>query len=218
MASFLNELSADNRRLVRSLGRPQRHPERTVLLNQGDTSRHVLLILRGRIKVSLVSEDGLEVIIDIRAEGDICGEMEAIDPQPRTATATAFNDCEVVTIPAADFLNLLDHHPEIARAVLRNTVRRLRAMNDRRLDASQDGPTRLARLLCDLADRFFDTRAERVEITDLSQGQLAGTVGISDASVEKALRQLRDDGILRTSYRKVTIVSMTRLRERAWPA
>jgi len=59
-------------------------------------------------------------------EGEIFGEMAVIDREPRSATAVAKTQCELVIIEPYDFLFRIQHHPTFAIFVMRTAIRRLR--------------------------------------------------------------------------------------------
>src|SRR5215213_1695387 len=63
------------------------------LVSQGATSTSVYFVLVGRLQVMLFSTTGREIILRDLAEGEMFGELAAIDGQPRSATIVALSDC-----------------------------------------------------------------------------------------------------------------------------
>jgi len=62
------------------------------LCRQGDTSRHVLVMRSGNVRVLAATPDGREVVIAVRTTGDIVGELAALDRGPRSATLQALDE------------------------------------------------------------------------------------------------------------------------------
>jgi len=126
---------ADRRDLV-ALGRPRRYPARRVLFGQGERSDHVVLITSGRVKVFCTTEDGREPVLGVRADGDLVGELSAIDDEVdvRAATVVAIEQVEAHEISATEFRDYLATHPAAAMALLRMIVNRLRSADRRRVE------------------------------------------------------------------------------------
>src|SRR5687768_6076672 len=80
-------------------------PAETLLIRQGDAPDALYAILRGKVKVYLVDENGKECVLDIRGPGQYVGEM-MLDDAPRAASVKAIESTEVAVIPRNDFKNL----------------------------------------------------------------------------------------------------------------
>jgi CRP-like cAMP-binding protein len=107
-------------------------------------------------------------------------------------------------VPAAEFTDFLATHPGAALELLRSVTRRLRAADRRRAEfGSMDVVSRLAKLLLELADRYGDGSSIGISLT---QEELAGWAGASREAVVKALRVLRERGLIETARREIRIV------------
>ena len=71
-------------------------------------------------------------------KGDIFGEMALVDYLPRSATAVAKTDCELVRIEEKDFNQLVQENPPFALSVMRVLVKRLRIMNELLSDVQRE--------------------------------------------------------------------------------
>jgi CRP-like cAMP-binding protein len=60
--------------------------------------------------------------------GDFCGELGLLDGSPRSAGVVARTDVVAVRLPRTEFLDLVDHRPEIARALLADLAARVRRL------------------------------------------------------------------------------------------
>ncbi|MGH8737549.1 MAG: cyclic nucleotide-binding domain-containing protein, partial [Burkholderiales bacterium] len=92
----------------------------------GDLTDSLYIILAGRLKVMMSDADGKEVILSILGPGEFFGEMGLIDDSPRSASVVAIEPCELLSIAKRDFGKCLADNFEMAMAVMRGLVRRLR--------------------------------------------------------------------------------------------
>jgi CRP/FNR family transcriptional regulator, cyclic AMP receptor protein len=186
------------------------------LLSEGDRSTHLLLIARGRVKVSRVAANGYALVLAIRGPGDLLGEMVAVDGGARSATVTALDPVTVLVIPAAAFADFLGEEQGASLALAELMAWRLRAADRQRLEfAAFPVQRRLSLVLLDL-ERWYgknaaDNPAHRDIDLALSQSDLAGLVGSSLDSLAKAIRDLARREIVRTRRRRVTIIDRAAL-------
>jgi CRP/FNR family cyclic AMP-dependent transcriptional regulator len=211
---MLARLSSQDRDEFVALGRPRRYPPGRVLFGQGDRSNHVVLITSGTVKVFCTTEDGREPLLGMRHEGDLVGELAAIDDtgEVRGATVVARGQVTAQEIGAAEFRSFLETHPAAAMELLRMVVARLRTSDRRRVEfGGYETTARLAHLLAELADDQGAAAGEDVEIP-FSQEELGSMVGASRESVARAIVRLRAEGLLETRRRGVALLDVEALR------
>ncbi|MER6944172.1 Crp/Fnr family transcriptional regulator [Nonomuraea sp. NPDC000554] len=204
-----------------ALGEPQRFDTGEVIIRQGDPSPDRVYLLRSArtgtcacAKVTANLGTGVETLLGIRVSGDLVGEMGVLRGVERSATVTACSPTVAFRIAGKAFLDFLDRNPHIGTAVAAMIADRLQWANQRRLDfAAFDVPVRLARVIGELAGRHGIERADGTDLgVSLSQQELGRLIGARDAAVGKAMRALREGGVLRTSYRRLVITDPDRLR------
>ena len=142
-------LDPEDRAAVIRVGRPRRYRRGAPIVIQGDHSDTVFVVVAGRVKVTMVTADGREILLAVDGPGELLGEFEAVDPDsgPRTAANVALEPVECREMTGQEFRDLLDTHPRIPLMLLRWTIRRLKWADRRRIDAaSSDTSHRLARL------------------------------------------------------------------------
>jgi CRP-like cAMP-binding protein len=214
---FLAQLSpAEAAELERRGGR--RNWERgAVLCREADTSDWVLLILAGRVKVSVHTSAGTEVVLEVRGPGSLVGELSAIDRRPRSATVTAMEKVTGLVVPYPEFESFLRHHGGVAVLLMRTLAGRLRDADRRRIEfGAHDTTGRVAARLVELAERFGQQTPAGVRIAlPLTQDELAGWIGASREAVSKALGVLRSHGWIETSRLRVVVHDVEALRELA---
>jgi CRP-like cAMP-binding protein len=103
-------------------------PANAMLIQEGDTTEALFVILRGKVKVWLTDPHGKELVLDVRSAGQYVGEM-MLDDNPRSASVSTLEPSEFVVVPRADFKALLGRNPDVALQVIRNLIRLMRGHN-----------------------------------------------------------------------------------------
>jgi CRP/FNR family transcriptional regulator, cyclic AMP receptor protein len=212
---FLAMLKPEDVEAVCAAGRPRRWERGTTVMSEGATSDWVLVLTEGRVKVSSHTNSGTEVVLAVRGPGALLGEMSAIDGSPHSATVTALEP--IAGIAIRDFTGFLQEHGRIAVLLMQLVIGRLRDADRKRIEyGAFDTTGRVATRLLELAERYGEQTSGGVRVAlPLSQDELAGWTGASREAVSKALRTLRDRGLIETGRRRVVVHDMEGLRKRA---
>lgn len=100
-----------------------------VLFEHGDLGDIMYFIVAGRVGISIDS-DSKDKYLAVMEPGDYFGELNLLDHQPRSATATALEDCKFLTLNRECLHGLILSHPEISLGIMRTLSHKLRATND----------------------------------------------------------------------------------------
>jgi CRP-like cAMP-binding protein len=204
-------LGADWTALLRR-GRRQRYQRNARVFLEGDRSDFVFVILEGRVKLVVTTEDGDESLLGVRGTGELVGELAALDPAPRLASAVALEPLMVQTLTAEEFRAFVAEHGSVALQLIRMLIGRLREADRRRVEfGAYDAASRVARLLVDLA-ADHGSLGRGGAVVRLSQQEIGELVGASRESVGRALAALRDRQLVTTGRRSVTVLEIGALR------
>ena len=110
--------------LVPAASEGRHYPAGSVIFKEGEPGDEMFVLIKGQVRISHGNRS-LELVDD----GGIFGEMALADPAPRSATARAETDCDVVPIDERRFLFMVHHTPFFALQLIRVMTARLRAMN-----------------------------------------------------------------------------------------
>ncbi|HWC24817.1 MAG TPA: Crp/Fnr family transcriptional regulator [Flexivirga sp.] len=187
------------------------------LFHEGEQGDSLYVITAGKVKLGRRSADGRENLLAILGEGEMLGELSLFDPGPRTATASAIADTELVGLSHPDMTAYLGTRPEIAMTMLSALAARLRRTNEALGDlVFTDVPGRVAKALLDLSRRFGQPSGDGILVAhDLTQEELAQLVGASRETVNKALADFSSRGWIKLEARAVTLMDSERLQRRA---
>ena len=215
---YLGMLDPGDRERLLALGRPVRYRRGAWLILQGDLRDDVVVVVAGRVKVTLDTAEGQEVVLAVDGPGDLIGTFEALDPEirARAASAVALEPVACRVLTGDQFRDYLVVHPVAAVVLVRWVISRLYAADRRRIDGTTvDTPHRLARYLLDLAGLDGDDhRGVDIDIP-LPQGELASLIGVSRNSIVRALSALRSRQLIRTRRHTITITDLDALRRYA---
>lgn len=173
------------------------------LFLQEDPSDRAYLVRSGLISITLESLDGRKLVINEMKAGNLFGEVGLLTAQPRSSSALARVDSELLAIPRLAFMKVLDEEPELVRNLLEMTANRLRESTERESAlAFLDARGRLARLLLVLGRQEL----EKGYIT-ISQEELAERTGQTRQTVAKALGGWRRAGWLITGRGRIMLLN-----------
>jgi CRP/FNR family cyclic AMP-dependent transcriptional regulator len=169
-------------------------PRSTTVMASGDPTDSLYIVLSGRLKVMMSDAEGKEVILSILTAGEFFGEMGLIDDAPRSASVVSIEPCELLSIAKRDFKKCLAENFEMAQAVMRGLVRRLRDA-DRKIGslALLDVYGRVARLLLDMAETVD---GEKIVTKRLPKQDIAKMIGASREMVSRVMKDLQMGGYI----------------------
>ena len=85
---------------------------------QGELADSFFYLKKGRVKIFLTSENGMEKTLSLLEPGNIFGEAAFFDGMPRVSSAKAICPCEIVRITRGDLLQDFTKEPELAMSLL----------------------------------------------------------------------------------------------------
>jgi CRP-like cAMP-binding protein len=216
-SGFLGTLEAADRDAVRARCGPRRFRAGSTLMHEGQVGTEVMILVSGRVKVTYLTEDGREVILDFRGPGELLGEMAVVDGNPRSNTVQAIEPVEALAMTAADFRALVASRPTLANQLLQHVIRRFRDADRKVVEFGASHTIgRVAARLVEMVERFGRTTPDG-HLIDLpiTQEELAGWTGASREAVAKALHSLREQGLITTERRRLTVLDLDGLERRA---
>jgi len=188
-----------------------------VVFLEGEPGDRLYVVVDGKIKLGVTSNDGRENLLAVLGPSEMFGELSLFDPGPRTATATALTDATLAGLGHHDLVAWLTGRPEVAQALLKALAQRLRRTNEAMSDlVFSDVPGRVAKALLDLGEKFGEAEGDGLRVThDMTQEELAQLVGASRETVNKALADFASRGWLTLEPRSVLLLDVGRLQRRA---
>ncbi len=186
--------------------------EDEIMYELGDTERTFLFIRHGVVKTGTITDDGREIIYDLRKDGDVVGELCALE-SARQDRAIAMERTEAVPVAYDEIVDTLAEHPALLRDLVGIFCGALAEAYEQvnRL-AVDDVMHRLLKILKTLAGKLGRPQGDLVEIaTYLTQEELSQMVVARRERVSTALNFLRRRGVVQYSARGHLLVDVRAL-------
>ncbi|MGA3030802.1 MAG: Crp/Fnr family transcriptional regulator [Candidatus Limnocylindrales bacterium] len=198
--------------------RTRRFRRGEVLFHEGDPGDALFVVASGAVKVVVPSEDGDEAILATLRRGDFLGELALLDGAPRSASAIALEQTEVMALPREQFRALVASEPAIRDALFAALAGELRRLTTHVAELHfLDLTGRLAARLTHLAEEHGERGPDGAIRLDapLTQSDLAAMIGATRQSVNKLLGEFEADGLLRLERDIIVVPDLARLSNAA---
>ncbi|MGH2632772.1 MAG: Crp/Fnr family transcriptional regulator [Tepidiformaceae bacterium] len=209
---LLARLADDDLGALASRGQERTFKAGGVVFREGEPGDALFVVMDGRIRVSVLSAEGLEATLAFMDRGDCVGELALFDGGPRSATATAMQPTRTFVVTRGDFATWLGTRPAAALALLETLSWRLRRTDEALADLCfLDLPQRLAKQLVRLAAENQGTNGPVARI-HVTQAELAALLSVSRESVNKQLNHFARDGWISLGRGWVRVDNVAALR------
>lgn len=184
----------------------RKFPRDAVIFEDGSLGDYMYLIQEGQVKITKMSEDGREKILEILGPGDFFGEMALLDREPRSASVKTTTACVLLALSRQDFMGLLKQNHELTLELIRELARRLRETDEQIRGLSFERvESRARRLLARLAKEKLANRTDRMATSPITHQQLADLVGTSRETITRVVKELKDEGWLEQEGKRYLI-------------
>ena len=185
------------------------------IIEQGDNSTTVYFLIKGAVHVLDYSESGRTITYAALKEGDMFGEMAAIDNLPRSAWVRTITPCTVATVPGKILLEVLKNNAAVSLAILKQLSNRIRLSDERLTDVSFLGAEQRACIELMRMAKPDPLESETFIIFQMpTQSNFANIIGSSRETVSRIFKKLKEESIINISGRRVSIPNRKKLEKR----
>jgi CRP-like cAMP-binding protein len=204
---IFSELSDEDITSLAKLALRKRYPKDTVVFFENEEGDFFFTITEGRIKVTILGDDGREVILSVLGPGDFFGEMALLDNEPRSATAIAVEESELLSLHRNDFQTVLNDNKSITSALIRVLSARLRRANHQISTlALLDVYGRVARVIVDMArEEGKRLRDGRIAFRRATHQEIANRIGTTRETVTRMLKDLERQGLIHVEGKEIVV-------------
>ena len=166
------------------------------VFSQGDPAQAIFFLQKGKVKLTVVSQQGKEAVIAILGAGDFFGEGCLAGQLLRMSTVTTLSECSIVRIDKTDTIRALHDEPAFSELFLHYLLsRNIRIEEDLVDHLFNSSEKRLARVLLLLANFGKEGKPETV-IPKMSQETLAEIIGTTRSRVSYFMNKFRKMGFI----------------------
>jgi CRP-like cAMP-binding protein len=180
-----------------------------IVFLEGEPASGLYVVQDGWLKVSKISLDGREQILQFLGSGEVFNAVGVFTGAPNPATVTALEISKVWLLPRREMLALLDTHPALARTIIQDLAGRV---------------MHLITLVEDLSLRKVESRFARLLLGETpgrviqrkrwaTQTEIAARLGTVPDVVSRTFRKMIDSNILKVTRSEITILDRARLEE-----
>ena len=178
-------------------------PAQAILINEGDATDSLYIVLSGRVKVYASSEDGRELVLSEYGPGSYFGEL-SLDGERRSASIKAIEACTCRVVQGAQLRRFLEAHPDFAMHLNRKLIRMVRRLTEQLSSiALQDVYGRVVRVLTELSEPVGEERVLRHKLT---QQDIADRIGCSREMVNRVMKELTAGGYVAQRDGRIAIL------------
>lgn len=168
-----------------------------IVFSQGDPADSVFYIRDGKVKVTVISEQGKEAVVAVLGSDEFCGEGCLTGQLRRVATAAAMTECEIMRLEKEAVVRVLHDEPAFSEMFISHLLARtLRVKADLVDQLFNSSEKRLARALLLLANFGKEGRPETI-IAKVSQATLAEMIGTTRSRVSHFMNKFRELGFIK---------------------
>jgi len=198
------QLGAELRGEIAAKCRAQRYTTHEQVVSQHDQTDDVYFVVSGKVRATLFSESGREVIFQDLKSGDMFGELAAIDAKPRSTSVIAIQETVLATMPGSAFRAVLQSYPTVAVATMQRLSTLVRDHCERIFEFSTLGVKN--RIHAELLRLAEENSAEdnQVTISDApTHEEIAKRISTHREAVTRELKDMERNGLIkwdRTSH------------------
>ena len=183
------------------------------LFLEGEYINGVYCIKDGVCKVSKMSDNGKNQIVNLIKRGDLIGERSLISNEVSNLNAYALNDMEVCFIPKEEIIKDLEKNPEFTMDVLKTMAISLKNADNLIVDMAQKNvKQRLAETLLHLQKRFGTDNDGCIDI-NLSREDISNIIGTATESAIRLLSELKKKNIIEFKGKDIKLINETALQQ-----
>lgn len=188
--------------------------KREVIFSEGDPSDWLYIVSEGKVKITKLSQDGKEIILEVIQPLDFFGAIAILKGFPYPANAVAMEDSKVLKISRTNLMRVLDRFPNLMYCMALQLGERMKGSHESLKNiALERVESRIASLLLKLADKAGEKTPEGIRVDmKLTKQDIAEMVGTTVETSIRTMSKLKKLGILTEKDGKIIIKNSERLK------
>ncbi len=178
------------------------------LIRHSSTDKNVFFLLKGRLRATISSSRGREIGYKEIRQGDMFGELSAIDDQPRSISIIAIEPSVAAIIKQADFIKLLKTETDFAITVMKHLTAMVRILSDRVFEfGTMSIQERVYIELLRMAQPYINN-SSTVEIHPVpTHTQIANMIGANREAVTREMNNVKSSGLIKIKTGRTLVIN-----------
>jgi len=211
------ELSVEDFRQIMTLSSLITFKKNEYIFHEGDKFKGLYIVIKGSVKIFKLSKEGKEFILHFITSPNVFGDVPLFAGGDCPADVQALENSTLLFIPKNEFLSLLENNPKLSFKIMSGFANRLKSLSVKAADLS----------LTEVINRLASYLVDEIEISGtenlpepyiklkISTAALASYLGTISETVSRAMKKLRDNGIIKIHGKTIFIEDMSKLKSLA---
>lgn len=188
-----------------------RYKRKQAVFTEGNHPNSLYFVLKGKVKAYKTNEDGKELVTDLYSVGDFIGHIALLEKTSYKDTAEALEDTELAVIPKADFDELVDRNPEVARKFIQLLAKNISEKEDQLLKLAYNSlRKKVADALLMVHKKYHAGKDGEFHI-EISRENLATMAGTATESLIRTLSDFKNEKLIDIQEGKISILNQKKL-------
>lgn len=187
------------------------YPKETMIFSEGQPGEEMYIIQRGSVKITKIVDNN-EVLLAVLKQGDMFGEMALLEAKPRSASAVAYEDCQLLAVNKENFERMVSSQPQIVTRLTQLLAERIWFIYKQLANT----------LISDPLGRMYDALLIQLEKNrvplgaapytfDFGPKELINMVGLPPADGNLVLRKLMENQKIRVVDSKMAVIDVSEI-------
>lgn len=193
----------------------ERYARKKEIFSEGDAPDWFYIVLSGKVKVTKISGDGREIIMEVISPRDFFGGFAVLKGFPFPANAVAMEDSEILKLSRKDLLKVIDSFPTVMYAITSSLGERTRGLHETLKNiALEKVESRIASLLVKLADKSGESVASVGLVINMriTKQDIAEMVGTTVETAIRVMSRFKKSGLIGDSSGKIVVKDIEGLK------
>ncbi|HAK87861.1 MAG TPA: Crp/Fnr family transcriptional regulator [Nitrospiraceae bacterium] len=211
---IFSNLSDDEIKEIRPYLIEESFKKKHEIFSEGDPPDWFYILLNGKVKITKLSQDGREIIIELISPPDFFGGFAVLKGFPYPANAVAMEDSGIIKMSRPNLLKIIDRFPNVMYDITANLGDRIREFHDTLKNiALERVESRIAALLMKLADKAGEKKADKTTVINmrLTKQDIAEMVGTTVETSIRVMSKFKKSGYIGEKDGRIVIVNLKAL-------
>ena len=182
-----NALSAEELESFSCHGATRKFKKNMLIINQGDETDSLYVLLDGEMKVFTEDDNGKELTVRILRPGASFGELALLGEFPRSANVMTITECSAFVVTKANYMECLRNNPQVAMALIKSLAKMVKETTD---ELTHIALTDVYGRLVHMLEKYAIEKDEQQLVPKFTHREMASMIGSSREMVSKILKDL----------------------------
>ena len=212
--SIFNTLSPEDTKELSHYLIPETFSKKEFIFSEGDPSEWLYIVKKGKVKITKLSNDGKEIILEIVPPNEIFGGIAVVRGFPYPANAVAMEDCEIMKMSRKNLMSVMDRFPNLMYCMAMNIGDRIKDTHETlKSIALEKVESRIASLLIKLSEKSGEKVSEGIAINmKLTKQDIAEMVGTTVETSIRTMSKLTKAGLVVAKSGRIVIRDIEKLK------